>query len=52
MFTAFDIQGLPITFRYEKYEVFGAGEMVQCLRALAVPEDPRTISSTHMAAHN
>ena len=33
--------------------VSGAGEVAQQLRALAsLPEDPGSVPSTHMAAHN
>ena len=36
-----------------KITMVGTGEMVQWLRALApLPEDPGSIPSTHMAAHN
>ena len=36
-----------------KKSIRGAGEMAQRLRALtALPEDPGSIPSTHMAAHN
>lgn len=30
----------------------GAGERAQGLRALALPEDPSSVPSTHMSLHN
>jgi hypothetical protein len=49
-------QWLSLSYHWEKSlkeNNVGAGEMAQWLRALtALPEDPSSIPSNHMVAHN
>ena len=48
----FSVHSREVITPYEEC-VLWAGEMAQWLRALtALPEDPGSILSTHMAAHN